>query len=184
MELPKFKYHSVPLKSGSIIESDEVCLCCGEARGYIYGGLPYSEEELEDSICPWCISSGEAHKKFDADFTDYDGIGGYGDWDDVASSIKEEITFRTPGFTGWQQEKWWTHCNDGADYLGTAGFKEIKEYGLELEAYLKQEATKTYGLKDGQWEPFFQALDADGSPTAYIFKCIHCGKHGGYIDFD
>jgi len=184
MELPKFKYHSDPLQSGSIIESDEMCLCCGDARGYVYGGLPYSEEELEDSICPWCIASGEAHKKFGADFTDYDGIGGYGDWDDVASSIKEEITFRTPGFTGWQQEKWWTHCNDGADYLGCAGFKEIKEYGLELEAYLKQETTKTYGLKDGQWDPFFQALDADGSPTAYIFKCIHCGKHGGYIDFD
>ncbi|BCO18982.1 UPF0167 protein [Alteromonas sp. KC3] len=184
MELPKFKYHSDPLKSGSIIESDAVCLCCGKATGYIYGGLPYSEVELEDSICPWCIADGTAHKKFDAEFTDYDGIGGYGDWDDVASSVKEEITYLTPGFTGWQQEKWWTHCNDGTDFLGCAGFREINEYGQDLEVSLKSEATATYGLKDGEWEGFFQSLDADGSPSAYIFKCIHCGKLGGYIDFD
>ena len=39
-------------------------------------------------------------------------------------------------------------------------------------------------IKEGEWENIFQSLDADGSPTAYIFKCIHCGKHGGYIDFD
>ncbi|MDG6099875.1 hypothetical protein EXU34_20660 [Alteromonas sp. ZYF713] len=184
MEFPKFKYHSDPLKSGSIIESDAVCLCCGKATGYIYGGLPYCEEELEDSICPWCIATGAAHKKFDAEFTDFEGIGGYGDWDDVAVSVKEEIAYHTPGFTGWQQERWWTHCNDGTDFLGCAGFREIKEYGQPLEDSLKSEATVTYGLKEGQWETLFKSLDADGSPTAYIFKCIHCGKHGGYIDFD
>ena len=23
---------------------------------------------------------------------------------------------------------------------------------------------------------FFAALDKDGSPTAYMFRCIHCGE--------
>lgn len=34
--------------------------------------------------------------------------------DGVPLHIVEEITRRTPGFTGWQQESWLYHCGDGA----------------------------------------------------------------------
>jgi organic radical activating enzyme len=30
----------------------------------------YSEEELDDSLCPWCLADGSAHRKFDATFFD------------------------------------------------------------------------------------------------------------------
>ena len=67
------------------------------------------------AICPWCIADGTAAARFGAAFTDAAGVGGYGDWDDVPPSVVDEVSQRTPGFTGWQQERWWTHCGDAAE---------------------------------------------------------------------
>ncbi len=33
MSLPTFKYHPDPLATGSVIESNVECVCCGQARG-------------------------------------------------------------------------------------------------------------------------------------------------------
>ncbi|MFD5428959.1 CbrC family protein [Streptomyces sp. NPDC127084] len=38
------------------------------------------------------------------------------------------ITKRTPGFSGWQQERRLIHCGDGAAFLGTAGADELGRY--------------------------------------------------------
>jgi uncharacterized protein CbrC (UPF0167 family) len=32
------------------------------------------------------------------------------------------------------------------------------------------------------WDEYFALLSRDGSPTAYVFKCRHCGRLGGYSD--
>src|SRR5690606_1019313 len=87
MDLPVFKYHPDPIGTGSIVESDTECACCGRARGYVYAGPVYSEEEYNECICPWCISDGSAHEKLDASFTDEDGVGGNGDWDQVPAEV-------------------------------------------------------------------------------------------------
>ena len=85
MALPSFKYHSAPVATGNVVESDIECCCCGKARGYIYIGPVYAIEEYDECICPWCIANGSAHEKLDASFTDEDGIGGdrcsRTDWD-------------------------------------------------------------------------------------------------------
>jgi len=181
MELPKFKYHPDPVGTGSVASSNTKCVCCGKARGYIYVGPVYAVGEYSESICPWCIADGSAHEKFDASFTDESGIGGYGTWDDVSEDVKEEVAYRTPGFSGWQQEQWWTHCGQAAQFLGRAGCEELKTYGPDAVASIQESA----GLEEGpEWEEFFEAIDKDGSPTAYIFKCSKCGKLGGYQDCD
>jgi len=54
-------------------------------------GPVYAEEELVDCICPWCISSGKAHEMYDAEFTDYDGIGDHGAWEDTERTEKETV---------------------------------------------------------------------------------------------
>lgn len=36
MELPSFKYHPAPLATGSIVNRQAKCDCCGEIRDYIY----------------------------------------------------------------------------------------------------------------------------------------------------
>lgn len=181
MTLPAFKYHPDPISTESIIESDAQCVCCGEARGYIYAGPVYAVDDYDECICPWCIADGSAHQKLDASFTDEDGIGGYGDWCSVPTEVIEEVAYRTPGFSGWQQENWWTHCGDAAEFLGCAGKAELLGFGQEAIDSIQAST----GLDSGQdWEDFFNALDKDGSPTAYVFRCRKCGALGGYQDCD
>ena len=179
MKFPEFKYHPDPIATGYVIESDAKCECCEQGRGFIYTGAVYSEEELDDALCPWCIGDGSASEKFDATFTDEDGIGT--DGESVSDEVIEEVSRRTPGFSGWQQERWWTHCGDAAAFIGRAGHDELLAMGPDAISVV-QEST---GLPDGKvWNGFFRALDKDGSPTAYLFRCIHCQKLGGYQDCD
>jgi hypothetical protein len=180
MPLPQFKYHPDPLATGSVAPSDVVCACCGRSRGYVYTGPVYAEEELVDCICPWCISDGTAHEKFGASFTDESGIGGYGDWCKVPDEVMEEVAYRTPGFSGWQQEQWWTHCNDAAQFTGRCGQKELEALGSKAIEAIRGNA----GLEGKEWQTLLSALDKDGSPTAYLFRCTRCGSLGGYQDCD
>jgi uncharacterized protein len=181
--LPKFKYHPDPLATGSVQQSDVECACCGQARGYVYAGPVYAEEDYEQRICPWCIADGSAHEKLSASFHDEASIGGSdGTWDEVPESVIAEIAHRTPGFTSWQQEQWWTHCGDAAQFLGPAGHDELEALGQKAIASFRESA----GLDevDDEWDELFEALDKDASPTAYLFKCLKCGRYGGYVDQD
>ena len=103
MNLPTFKYHPDPLATGSVVVSDKKCLCCDRTTGFIYAGPVYAEEELDQAICPWCIADGSAAEKFAAAFTDESGIG---DGEvTVSREVEEEVSRRTPGFSGWQPER-------------------------------------------------------------------------------
>ena len=180
MDLPRFKYHPDPLSTGSVEKAEGVCSSCGRARGYIYRGPVYAIETLNDCICPWCIADGAAHRKFDAAFVDAAGVGGYGSWEAVPGSVIEEVVFRTPGFSGWQQERWWTHCGDAAEFLGPVGRKDAERAGPEFLAAIRAEA----GLDDEQeWAEFMASLNRDHGPTAYMFRCGVCGQMGGYSDY-
>jgi uncharacterized protein CbrC (UPF0167 family) len=179
MNLPLFKYHPDPIKTGVIKESNNVCVCCRKNRGYIYTGPVYTKESLEERICPWCIADGSAHEKFKAEYIDVEAIGNYGRWSKVPLEEIEEIAFKTPGFRGWQQEKWWTHCGEGAEFLGYAGKKEIEKLGLGFIESIQSEA----GLIDEkEWNLYLNALNKEKGPTAYVFRCKKCKKLGGYSD--
>jgi uncharacterized protein CbrC (UPF0167 family) len=176
MTLPKFTYHPDPLSTGSIEPSSKRCMCCGEARGYIYTGPVYAVDDLSEGVCPWCIADGSVHEKFDAEFTDAAGIGGNGEWDKVSDVIRDEVAHRTPGFSGWQQEQWWTHCSDAAEFLGRVGHEEAHALGQQLLDALD------CGYVDEEREAYLKALDRDHGPTGYAFRCRHCGALGGYSD--
>lgn len=180
MTLPKFKYHPDSIATGSVSPSDEVCLACEQARGYIYNGSVYAAEELNGAICPFCIADGTAHEVFDAKFTDASGIGGCGEWETVAQEIVAEVASRTPGFSGWQQERWFTHCGDAGEFLGAAGKSELERFGFQAVEAVRQET----GLSGEDWQAYLQALDQESSPTAYVFRCSHCRVFGGYSDCD
>ena len=178
--LPAFRYHPDPVATGAVETSDAVCIACGRPRGYIYTGPVYAEQELDDQICPWCIADGTAHQQLEAEFVDADGIGGYGTWESVPDSVVRELVERTPCFSGWQQEQWFTCCGAAAAFIGHAGKTELQAAG---EAALEAIRSET-GLEGRKWEGYLEVLDADGSPTAYLFRCLHCGKLGGYSDCD
>jgi len=182
MELPFFKYHPTPLHTESIRPSENLCVCCGQVRGYVYVGPVYALtlNELLDSICPWCIADGSAHNKFDAAFTDSSGIGGFGRWEKISKLITDEVVFRTPGFPSWQSENWFTHCGDATAFLGAVGYKELKEYGNDAIEAIRKDSF----VPESEWDEYLKILDKDGSPVAFLFKCLHCGIYGGYVDVD
>ena len=178
-QLPAFRYHPDPLDTGSIVPSDATCRSCGQPRGYVYAPPPAAEEDLQSALCPWCIADGSAARQFDAEFTDPASVGGYGQWDEqVSDEIVEEVSRRTPGFSGWQEEKWWTHCGDAAEFLGPAGRQELESRWPQAIEAVRVEAA----YDEEQWQEYFQALDRDHGPTAYVFRCLHCGRFGAYSD--
>jgi uncharacterized protein CbrC (UPF0167 family) len=181
MDLPSFRYHPDPLATGCVRASHIECVCCGIARPYTYTGPVHAIGEYDDCICPWCIADGSAHAKLAASFTDEEAIGGGVGWERVSQEIVQEVAHRTPGFCGWQQELWWTHCGDAAQFLGRAGRAELEAFGADAVDAVREDAGLSIGL---EWDRFFAALSKDGSPTAYIFRCSRCGAFGGYQDCD
>jgi uncharacterized protein CbrC (UPF0167 family) len=178
MHLPQFRYHPDPIATGSIVRSTAKCLCCGLVRGHIYAGPVYSTVELRESICPWCIADGQAHARFNAEFTDAAGVGDYRPQQKLPTAVIEEVAFRTPGFSGWQQERWLACCNDAARFLGPAGCAELQTRWPQAIASVQSDC----GLVGEDWQSFLRALSRDGGPTAYVFQCLHCSSYLAYQD--
>jgi hypothetical protein len=185
MKLPFFKYHPDPIATGSIAESTEVCECCGQARGFVYTGSFYCEDEV-GGVCPWCIADGAAAEKFDAELTPSDGVGRadyHGEpWEQVSAAIVEEVAKRTPGFSGYQEERWWTHCQDAAAFIGFVGDidRTILETA-EAEDFVRH-IQETEEFSDAAWARYTSSPDKEHGITTYVFRCRHCKKLGGYAD--
>ncbi|HZF69017.1 MAG TPA: CbrC family protein [Gemmatirosa sp.] len=176
--LPVFTYHPDPVATGSVVPSAATCRCCERARGYVYVGPVYAEAELGDALCPWCIADGSAAERFDAEFVDAAGVGDHGAWAPVPAGVAAEVARRTPGFSGWQQERWWTHCGDAAQYLGPAGAPELRAAWAGALPAIQADV----GFEGADWDDYLAALDRVRGPTAYVFRCRHCGQLGGYSD--
>ena len=175
--LPTFRYHPDPVATGAFEQQAGTCQRCGRARGWIYVVVPYAVADLRDALCPWCLADGSAAATFGATFNDVaesDGLDG------VPEAVIDEIVHRTPGFSGWQQERWLFHCGDGAAFLGPVGRADLDDHPDALGALRAQ--VRGWGLDDDEAEAFTDALDVDGSPTAYLFRCLHCGTHVAYAD--
>jgi len=184
-ELPKFKYHPDPVYTNVFEPLDEICDCCGEKSHYIYTPAIYSRHDI-DSLCPWCIANGKAQKKYDAILNpnvavaDNDMVE---PWCKIPSDVEEEITFRTPGFAGYQEEYWWSHCNDGAAFIGYVGDLDKNIFSSSKAKRFVEEMKRINELDDSEWEWLISTPDKEHSITFYVFKCIHCGEIGGYGDF-
>ncbi|MHA4950625.1 CbrC family protein [Micromonospora sp. SD19] len=140
MTEPVFRYHPDPLATGSAMRIEHECSVCGQLRqiryrGPIHGGQP-------ETFCLHCIYSGEASRALGVVAVATDGSdildmpGEFSDAIDVPHDVPhhviEEITRRTPGFTGWQQESWLYHCGDGAAFLGPAGYRDVEPHAEAL----------------------------------------------------
>jgi uncharacterized protein len=177
-DLPTFRYHPDPVRTGSVEARDDSCLSCGQARGFIYVGPVYAETDLDDRLCPWCIVDGTAAERYDAEFVDV----GWGVPAEVPREILDELARRTPGFTGWQQEHWLYHCGDAAAFLGLAGAQELAQHPEAIEMLRAEQ--REHGPSSRDADEYVAALDKEGSSTAYLFRCLHCGTYLAYSDFE
>jgi uncharacterized protein CbrC (UPF0167 family) len=177
MTMPTFRYHADPVASGSVVVSEAGCLCCGQARGFVYDGPIYAEGHEPTPVCPWCIADGSAHERFGACFVDADAFDGA-----VPEGTVTEITERTPGFATWQGETWPSCCGDAAVFVMPAGIAEIRARAPELEGQLMSHIVYEMGVSGGAATRLLDSLDRDRSPTLYVFKCPQCETHLFHID--
>jgi uncharacterized protein len=177
MNLPIFKYHRDPIQSGSIVESKKACECCGEARGCIYTGPVYCEEDLDDAICPWCIADGSASRKFGATFVDEAALP-----DDLTEAVVEEVARRTPGYNAWQGERWFSCCKDAMTFLEPIGVRELRERYREQEYSVVGNVVYDLHMSGGAAIRILESLQRDSGPTAYVFQCSHCGNYQTFVD--
>jgi uncharacterized protein CbrC (UPF0167 family) len=120
MDLPKFRYNPNALSLGVIKKEKTKCPICKKEREYMYEGPFYAEDDVE-GICPWCILDGSAARKYDGEFQDVDSC------EEVdKEEYIDELIHRTPGYVGWQQEYWLSHCGDFCAIVQYVGWKEIK----------------------------------------------------------
>ena len=173
-DLPVFKYNPNAIKNKGIVQRSAKCQVCNEHTEYVYEGPFYSVDEVED-ICPWCIKSGKAAVKYDGQFQD----------DSTCEEVDnieylDELIHRTPGYSGWQQEVWLSHCGDFCAFIDYVGWNEIKH----LESELKDDLDiikSNYRLTQKELE---KALVNGGSLQGYLFKCVVCGHYRLTIDCD
>lgn len=179
VDLPVFRYHPDPVATGSAVSTEAACDLCGIQRGIRYAGPVYGRQL--DVLCLHCIASGEAAERLGitavgpAMFSDAIDVP-----DDVPSDVVNEVTMRTPGFSGWQQEGWRYHCADVAAFLGPAGYAELVPHPDALASL--REHCHRLGWRAEQIDRFLPSLDKHGEPTAYLFRCLHCGSHLAYWD--
>ena len=67
-----------------------------------------------------------------------------------------------------------THCDDAAAFLGPVGYPELQRHPQALELLQSEDHS-------ADW---LQDLSRDGSPTAYLFRCRHCGVELANWDVD
>ncbi len=172
--IPEFKYNPNAEKLGIIKRQKTMCPVCNKERDAVYEGPFYAFEEVE-GICPWCIKDGSAAKKYDGVFQDSESC------DSVANQeYLSELTRRTPGYSGWQQERWLSHCGDFCALKKYVGWADIKELKDELTNDINEIKTN-YGLTQVELE---NSLLNKGSMQGYLFQCLHCGKHRLTVDTD
>lgn len=113
---------------------------------------------------------------FDAQFTD-------AHWrvpEEVPSDVMEVVLRRTPGFAGWQQERWLHHCADAAEFQGEVGAPELADFPDAVDHLRLEMAGSGWSAEDKDW--YLQSLSKDGPVTAFLFRCRHCGTHLAYSD--
>lgn len=172
--LPHFKYHPDLLATGIIVKERTLCPVCRRSREYAYQGPFFSVANVE-GICPWCIADGSAASAYDGEFQDSAGCEAVAD-----PRFLDELVHRTPGYAGWQQERWLSHCGDFCAFLGTVGWADIKGIASELS----DDIETSIGAAGITLRKFQRSLEDGGSHQGYLFRCVACGKHRLADDWD
>jgi len=172
MERIQFKYHpnvwEQEVFKTNKDGSKRACQCCGVETEY-YLDTMYTAEDV-DCICPECVASGKAAKKFNGSFSQD------AETDKVNSeSATEELLCHTPGYVSWQGEYWLACCNDYCAYIGDVGTKELENIGIADEVF------EEYN-KRNEYEDARKYLMKEGTVAGYLFRCLHCNKHHLWVD--
>jgi uncharacterized protein len=174
LKIPSFKYNPDPFKIGVFKNEKGICPSCQKGTDVVYCGPFYSTTEVE-GFCPSCIKNGLAALKFNGEFQDSATCENVENSDYI-----DELVHRTPGYCGWQQEVWLSHCGDFCQILGYVGWDDIEIIRDELITDIER-ITSDFGITVDELK---KSLKQNGSLQGYLFKCVKCGKHRLHVDCD
>lgn len=177
--LPIFAFHPDPFGNGVVEKSETICVCCGKARGYIYTGAVFGEDDLHDSLCPWCISDGRASKEKGACFCDGSDFFSAPDAPIIPQAEIEELTERTPIYNGWQQPEWKHHCGHGCIFLGSVDSHYLQKHRGDLESKIR--AAANFG-DEKSFQQFYTSVDGQSGVIIWIFRCRVCSELIPHVD--
>ena len=176
--LPTFRFHPDPVLSGAVEASPEACSCCGAARGYLYTGPCYVEDDFEAVLCPWCIADGSAFRRFGVTFAEIEPRPGF----DLR--IADELEERTPGITTWNPIDWPVCCKGPMAYVEPVGHAELETRHAALAAALPAMVAAEFAIDAAEAEELCLRLQRDHAPTAHVFRCLSCRRSQAVLDFD
>ncbi|EAY26940.1 CbrC family protein [Microscilla marina] len=182
-DLPVFKYNPDPVRLGVIKKERTHCPVCQQERAYVYTGPFYTTAQVR-GICPWCIKDGSAAQRFQGTLQDYLAIEGISPDPSTphtinyASDVIDELLERTPGYRGWQQEVWLSHCNEPCAIIDYVGWKEIAHLQEELMPDLSDIQSR-WNISQTELQGL---LTKPGDIQGYLFRCVKCNKHRLTID--
>lgn len=177
-ELPTFRLFADPVKAESFEPSDQVCQLCGKARGWMYSGEPYGENEPPDCLCPWCIADGTAAAR-GYTFNDATIFPFWGP--QLPPEDAAEVEGRTPEFTAWQGVKWQMCCGRACRYIGEASAEDLKGRWASAVEPIFGHMRAEGGWDDARIAEVVDSIGG-GDPAAYVFECVVCGKLCGFWD--
>lgn len=165
---PIFRYSLHAYENGVFARGNFTCDCCGRQSEYAYNGAMYCIGQ-PPVVCPECIASGEAARRFDGDFVQSASQA-------VTDPAKrDELFHRTPGYPSWQGEYYPACCDDFCTFVGDVGTEELEEMGIADELFTD------YAARGG--DPSVRdRLIAVGPTAGYLFRCLHCGAYHLHVD--
>ena len=174
--LPQFRLHPDPVQSGVVEASSDTCGACEQARGFVYTGPCYVEDDFDAALCPWCIADGGAFRRFGVTFHEVGPKPG------IDLPIAEELEERTPGILSFQPIDWPVCCGTAMAYLEPSGHAEIVARYAALLTTLPAQLAAELELPPKAAQELFLSLQRDQSPCAHVFRCLLCRALRGAID--
>jgi uncharacterized protein CbrC (UPF0167 family) len=172
-DLPNFEYFLDPIANGCVVPVLAKCPCCEKDREFMYCGPIYCKDNILH-VCPWCIHSGEATRKWDASFNDAHSIP-----KNVPKHIIETVCNRTPGFEGWQTNHWLFSETDAMMFVGEIDGVTLLAEADDLKIAACRRALDEWHLSE---EFDFAEITRGGQPAVYLFRDRQSGEYSAYAD--
>ncbi len=160
-------YHPEPIRTGSARVDDTPCVLCGRTDTAKYEGeASFDDPSIdEEQLCIVCIDDGTAQRELGAVFTDQ--FASSDGWEHVPQAVISRIRHRTAAPFTWQAARWLACCEDAAVYLGVVDESQVRDV----------EETRDSAVVDNM-----VSAAGNTAPSAYVFRCRHCGAHRTFSD--
>lgn len=133
-------------------------------------------------LCPQCIASGKAAKKFKFEFNSSLCLENCSN-----KSAQNEVIYKTPSVYSMQEFLWPSCCDDMCQYVGNLAdeWHDISKIDSEIDPLILEtiKQNETFVEIGRPLHELIEALNQN-AVGVLVFRCLHCGKYRVIIDLD